>query len=161
MFAERRNLGRRRLRPVRGADDLSQGAGQGRRHARRALGAASPRNSPKPASCAKRRRRCSPNTRRSASRPRRTRPTSSRWPSEAEAYAAETRHKLAETLERRTKQAEQKIAQAEAQAVKEVRNLATDIAVAAATGLAGDAVKGAKGAALVDDSIAAVKSRLN
>jgi F-type H+-transporting ATPase subunit b len=80
---------------------------------------------------------------------------------EAEAYAAETRRKLAETLERRTKQAEQKIAQAEALAVKEVRNLATDVAIAAATGLVGDAMKGSKGAALVDQSIAAVRSRLN
>jgi len=80
---------------------------------------------------------------------------------EAEAYAAEARRKLAETLERRTKQAEQKISQAEATAIKEVRTVATDIAIAAASQLAGEAVKGAKGDGLIAESIAAVKSRLN
>ncbi len=80
---------------------------------------------------------------------------------EAEAYAAEARRKLAETLERRTKQAEQKIAQAEAAAIKAVRAVATDIAVAAASQLVGEAVKGAKGDGLIAESIAAVKGRLN
>ena len=80
---------------------------------------------------------------------------------EAESYTAEARRKLAETLERRTKQAEQKIAQAEAAAIKEVRTVATDIAVAAASQLVGEAVKGAKGDGLVIESIAAVKRRLN
>jgi F-type H+-transporting ATPase subunit b len=80
---------------------------------------------------------------------------------EAEAYAHETRAKLAETLERRTKQAEQKIAQAEQQAVKDVRTAATDVAIAAATELLGVATEGAKGAKLIEDSINAVKSRLN
>jgi F-type H+-transporting ATPase subunit b len=80
---------------------------------------------------------------------------------EAESYTAEARRKLAETLERRTKQAEQKIAQAETAAIKEVRTVATDIAVAAASQLVGEAVKGAKGDGLVIESIAAVKRRLN
>jgi F-type H+-transporting ATPase subunit b len=80
---------------------------------------------------------------------------------EAESYSVETRKKLAETIERRTKQAAQKIAQAEAAAVKEVRTAATEAAIAAASKLVGEAVQGAKGAKLVDESIAAVKSRLN
>jgi F-type H+-transporting ATPase subunit b len=80
---------------------------------------------------------------------------------EAEAYAIETRQKLAEMIERRGKQAEQKIAQAEAQAVKDVRATITDLAIAAATELVGTAAKGAKGEALIDDSIRAVKSRLH
>jgi F-type H+-transporting ATPase subunit b len=80
---------------------------------------------------------------------------------EAESYSVETRKKLAETIERRTKQATQKIAQAEAAAVKEVRTVATEAAIAAASKLVGEAVQGAKGARLVDESIAAVKSRLN
>ena len=80
---------------------------------------------------------------------------------EAEAYAHETRVKLTETLERRTKQAEQKIAQAEQQAVKDVRTAATDVAIAAATELLGVAAGGAKGAKLIEESIDAVKSRLN
>ena len=80
---------------------------------------------------------------------------------EAEAYSVETRKKLAETIERRTKQAAQKIAQAEAAAIKEVRTTATEAAIAAASKLVGEAVQGAKGAKIIDDSIAAVKSRLN
>ncbi len=80
---------------------------------------------------------------------------------DAEEYAAETRKKLAETLDRRTKQAEQKIAQAEAAAVKEVRNAATDMAIAAAQKLVGEAAQGPAGAGLIASSIDAVKTRLN
>jgi F-type H+-transporting ATPase subunit b len=80
---------------------------------------------------------------------------------EAESYSVETRKKLAETIERRTKQAAQKIAQAEAAAIKEVRMTATEAAIAAASKLVGEAVQGTKGGKLIDESIAAVKSRLN
>jgi F-type H+-transporting ATPase subunit b len=80
---------------------------------------------------------------------------------EAESYSVETRKKLAETIERRTKQAAQKIAQAEAAAIKEVRTTATEAAIAAASKLVGEAVQGTKGTNLIDESIAAVKSRLN
>lgn len=80
---------------------------------------------------------------------------------EAEAYAEEARRKLSETLERRSRQAEQKIAQAEANAIKEVRTAVTDVAMAAATGLVAEAAKGEKGASLVEESIEALKSRLN
>ncbi len=80
---------------------------------------------------------------------------------EAEAYGVETRKKLAETIERRTKQAAQKIVQAEAAAIKEVRTTATEAAIAAACRLVGEAVQGAKSGKLIDESIAAVKSRLN
>lgn len=80
---------------------------------------------------------------------------------DADEYAAETRRKLSESLERRTKQAEQKIAQAEASAIKDVRNAATDLAVAAARNLLAEAAKGGKGADLISTSIEAVKTRLN
>lgn len=80
---------------------------------------------------------------------------------EAEALADETRKKLADMLERRTRQAEQKISQAEAAAIKDVRSQATDAAVAAATKLVREAAKGTKGASLIAESIAAVKTRLN
>jgi F-type H+-transporting ATPase subunit b len=80
---------------------------------------------------------------------------------DAEEYAAEARRKLTETLNRRGKQAEQKIAQAEASAIKEVRTIATDIAVAAATRLVAEAAKGPQGATLITESIEAVKTRLN
>lgn len=79
----------------------------------------------------------------------------------ADEYAAETRRKLGESIERRTKQAEQKIAQAEAAAVKDVRSAVTDIAIAAASRLSAEQLKGGKGAELIAESIAAVKSRLN
>jgi F-type H+-transporting ATPase subunit b len=81
--------------------------------------------------------------------------------SDAEEFAEETRRKLAESLDRRTRQAEQKIAQAEAAAVKDVRNAATELAVAAAQELLAEAAKGAKGADLIATSIDAVKTRLN
>jgi F-type H+-transporting ATPase subunit b len=80
---------------------------------------------------------------------------------DAESYAAEAHRKLAETVERRTRQAEQKIARAEAAAVKDVRETAANLAIAAATRLTADAAQGAKGAKLIEASIAAVKSRLN
>ena len=80
---------------------------------------------------------------------------------EAEDYAAETRRKLTESLERRSKQAEQKIAQAEAAAIKDVRNAATELAIAAAQNMVAEAARGAKGAELIASSIAAVKNRLN
>jgi F-type H+-transporting ATPase subunit b len=80
---------------------------------------------------------------------------------EAEAYAAETRSKLSEMVERRTKQAEQKIAQAEQAALKDVRNSATEAAIAAATQLIREGLAGSKSGKLIDESIAAVKSRLN
>ena len=81
--------------------------------------------------------------------------------SDAGEYAAETRRKLSETLDRRTRQAEQKIAQAEASAIKDVRNAATEMAVAAARSLIVEAVRGSKGADLVAASIDTVKTRLN
>jgi len=80
---------------------------------------------------------------------------------EAEAFAHEARAKLSETLDRRSRQAEQKIAQAEAQAIKEVRNIATDLAVAAAGHLIGDTAKGQAGTKLIEDSILQVRSKLN
>jgi F-type H+-transporting ATPase subunit b len=80
---------------------------------------------------------------------------------EAEAYATEARAKLKETVERRTRLAEQKIAQAEVQAVKEVQSAATELAVSAAADLIAAETKGAKGAKLIDASIAALKTKLN
>jgi len=80
---------------------------------------------------------------------------------EAEAFAHEARAKLSETLDRRSRQAEQKIAQAEAQAVKEVRNIATDLAVAAAGHLIGDTANAQTGTKLIEDAISQAKSKLN
>jgi F-type H+-transporting ATPase subunit b len=80
---------------------------------------------------------------------------------EAEAFAAETRKALAETVQRRRKQAEDKIARAEAQAVEDVRAAAVDMAIAAAERILRDKTAGASGAALIDESIRTIKTRLN
>jgi F-type H+-transporting ATPase subunit b len=80
---------------------------------------------------------------------------------DAAQFAADASAKLTETMDRRTKQAEQKIARAEAAATAEVRTRATELATAAAAHLLGDAATGKKGASLIADSIAAVKSRFN
>lgn len=80
---------------------------------------------------------------------------------DADEYAEETRRKLSESIERRTRQAEQKIAQAEAAAIKDVRGAVADIAIAAASALTAEQLKGGKGGDLIAESIAAVKSRLN
>jgi len=80
---------------------------------------------------------------------------------EAEAFVVETRQKLAETVERRGRMAEEKIAQAEAQAVKDVRAAAAELAIAAATRIIADEVQGAKADQLVDVSIANLKDRLH
>lgn len=80
---------------------------------------------------------------------------------EAEAFAAETRRSLAETVDRRRKQAEDKIARAETQAVEDVRAAAVDMAIAAAEKILRDKAAGAGGAALIDESIRSIKTRLN
>jgi F-type H+-transporting ATPase subunit b len=80
---------------------------------------------------------------------------------EAEAYAAETRRSLAETVERRRRQAEDKIARAEVQAVEDVRAAAVDMAIAAAEKILREKAAGASGAALIDESIRSIRTRLN
>jgi len=80
---------------------------------------------------------------------------------EAELLANEARDKLKETLERRTKLAEDKIVQAEAQALKDVRNHAAEVAVAAAGQLIADGLSKDKAAGLIDDSIKGISSKLN
>jgi len=80
---------------------------------------------------------------------------------EAENFATETRAKLEDSMARRAKMAEDKIAQAQAEAVKQVRAAAAEIAISAATTVIADAAKGAQGDKLIDDSIALIKTRLN
>jgi F-type H+-transporting ATPase subunit b len=80
---------------------------------------------------------------------------------EADAFAKESRRKMAEMLERRTASAEAKIAQAEALAVKEVRSVATELAVAAAAKLMAADSTSAAAVKLVDKSIAGISDRLN
>lgn len=80
---------------------------------------------------------------------------------EAERFAEEARAKLQDSLERRTRIAEEKIEQAEAQALKDVRAAAADLAIAAAERLIATEVKGKKADTLIDKSIKDVQSKLN
>jgi F-type H+-transporting ATPase subunit b len=80
---------------------------------------------------------------------------------EAEALAQETRASLKTTLERRTKLAEDKIARAEADAVREVRSVAVDAAVAAAQALIAANLTPDRAEKLVSESIDTLKSKLN
>jgi F-type H+-transporting ATPase subunit b len=80
---------------------------------------------------------------------------------EGERLQAEARAKVEEFVARRTKMAENKIAQAEAQALAEVRNSATEAAIAAAEKILGGAVKGAVADALISNGIRDLRSKLN
>jgi len=80
---------------------------------------------------------------------------------EAENYAVEARRKLKESMERRARMAEDKINRAQASAIKEVRSAASNIAIKAARELIAADAKGAKGASLIDASIASLQDRLN
>lgn len=68
---------------------------------------------------------------------------------------------LEQTLARRGQQAEEKIQQAEAAALKEVRNQAVDIAIAATSRLLQDKLDDERSQTLIDDSIGEVSSKLN
>ncbi|WP_137390058.1 ATP F0F1 synthase subunit B [Rhodoligotrophos defluvii] len=80
---------------------------------------------------------------------------------DAKVLAEEMRRKLDELLERRRALAETKIKQAEDQALKDVRAVAADLAISAATQVIADTVKGPKAAQLVDDSIASLPGKLH
>ena len=80
---------------------------------------------------------------------------------EAETLAAETRKSVKEHFDRRMKLAEDKIARAEADAVREVRSVAVDAAVAAAQSLIAKNLTPDRAEKLVSDSIDSLKSRLN
>lgn len=80
---------------------------------------------------------------------------------DAERLSREAEADLASSLERRRKLAEAKIARAEAQALKEVREAAVDVAIAASAKLLAEQVQGATGDALVDDAIKGVGAKLH
>jgi F-type H+-transporting ATPase subunit b len=80
---------------------------------------------------------------------------------EAERSALESRATIKAQIERRGRQAEQKIAQAEAQAVAELRALATDAAIAAAEKLIMARLDDKQSANLVKRSLAEIPSKLN
>lgn len=80
---------------------------------------------------------------------------------EAERLAAQAAKDLEESVKRREQQALDRIAQAEAEALKEVRNLAVDIAMAAARRVIADSLTSKQAAALVDRAIKELPGKLH
>jgi F-type H+-transporting ATPase subunit b len=80
---------------------------------------------------------------------------------EAERVAAEAKTRMEDFVARRTKTAENKIALAEAQALADVRAAAAEAAVAAASTVLSQSVKGPVAEDLLAKGIAEVKAKLN
>ncbi len=80
---------------------------------------------------------------------------------EAKAFVDEAKQKTEEYVARRNKLAEQKISSAETEAINEVRSLAVDLAVAAASKIVSDKVDAKTEGALFKSSLEEVKARLN
>ena len=80
---------------------------------------------------------------------------------EAERIASEAKAKMEDFVARRTRTAEGKIALAEAQAVADVRSAAANAAVAAASTILSQSVKGSVADDLLAKGIAEVRSKLN
>jgi F-type H+-transporting ATPase subunit b len=80
---------------------------------------------------------------------------------EAERIAAEAKAKMEDFVARRTKTAESKITLAEAQAVADVRAAAADAAIAAASTILSQSVKGQVADELLAKGIAEVRQKLN
>jgi F-type H+-transporting ATPase subunit b len=80
---------------------------------------------------------------------------------EAERIASEAKTKMEDFVARRTKTAENKIAQAEAQALADVRAAAADAAIAAASTILSQSVKGEVADDLLAKGIQDVRAKLN
>jgi len=80
---------------------------------------------------------------------------------EAERIAVEAKAKMEDFVARRTKTAESKIALAEAQALADVRSAAANAAVAAASTIMSQSVKGSVADDLMAKGIAEVRAKLN
>ena len=80
---------------------------------------------------------------------------------DAKIMADQAKADLEALMRRRERGAAEKIAQAEANAIKEVKAAAVNIAVDAASSVLADAMKGKAGTALVNDAIAEVESKLH
>lgn len=80
---------------------------------------------------------------------------------DAERMGREAREKINDQLQRRAKSAEDKIARAEAQAISEVRNQTTDVAIAAAHAIINERMDSGAQNALIDKSISDLRSKIN
>lgn len=81
--------------------------------------------------------------------------------SEAEAAAVKAREDLAVSIERRLKAADDQIALAESDAVKQVKDEAVSVAIAAASAILTEKLGDAKAEGLVDNAIKDVGARLH
>ncbi|MBI1264709.1 MAG: F0F1 ATP synthase subunit B [Alphaproteobacteria bacterium] len=80
---------------------------------------------------------------------------------QAEYLREQAQDEITDRIERRTAMAEQRIAQAQAQAAKDVRSLAADLAIDAARNLLTDGLTKPQRTKLVKSAIADVEDRLN
>lgn len=80
---------------------------------------------------------------------------------EAERLTAQAAKDLEESVKRREKMAMERIAQAEAQAVKEVQDLAVDVAVNAAKRVIGGALAAEQANAIIDGAIKELPAKLH
>ena len=80
---------------------------------------------------------------------------------EAERIAAQSARDLEEMLRRRQLLAEERIAQEEAKALAEIRAIAVDVAILAARQVIAAQLDEKRGAALIDDAIAALPHQLH
>ncbi|MEM9903001.1 MAG: ATP F0F1 synthase subunit B, partial [Pseudomonadota bacterium] len=81
--------------------------------------------------------------------------------SDAEAAAVEAKADLQRSIERRLRAAEDQITSAEEAAVKEVRDRAVQVAVAAAADVVGQGITAADADALIEDSLKVVDAKLH
>jgi F-type H+-transporting ATPase subunit b len=79
---------------------------------------------------------------------------------EAERVVAQAARNLEETLERRWRLAEERIAQEQAKALAEIRAVTVDVAISAARQVIIAELDERRGAALIDDAIAALPQQL-
>jgi F-type H+-transporting ATPase subunit b len=80
---------------------------------------------------------------------------------EAERLAANSLRELEETLRRRQQLATERIAQEEAKAMAEIRAIAVDVAISASRQVISASLDERRGAALIDDVIAALPRQLH
>jgi F-type H+-transporting ATPase subunit b len=80
---------------------------------------------------------------------------------EAERIAAQSLHDLEEALRRRELLAQERIAQEEAKALGEIRALAVEVAISAARQVIAASLDEPRGAALIDQAIAALPRQLH
>jgi F-type H+-transporting ATPase subunit b len=80
---------------------------------------------------------------------------------EAERIAAQSLRDLEEALRRRQQLAQERIAQEEAKALAEIRAIAVDVAIAASRQAIAASLDERRGAALIDDAIAALPRQLH